>query len=57
MASNNYFQKRTDERLASIETKIDQLLEFKFKLLGSSAAISAVVSLVVGLAAVYFGSH
>ncbi len=56
---SNYFQKRTDERLLSIEEKIDKLLEFKHtsigKVAGASIVVSAIVSIVVGLGSVYFG--
>jgi hypothetical protein len=55
----DYFQQRTDERLLSIEEKIDKLLEFKHtslgKIAGASIVISAIVSLVVGLGSIYFG--
>jgi hypothetical protein len=55
--TSNYFQERTDERLSRIEEKIDALLEFKSRLLGSSAAIATIVSVVIGAASVYFGTH
>lgn len=54
MNNLEYFQKRTDERLESIEGKLDKLLEFKFRLMGASAAISAVVSFIFFIAEIYF---
>lgn len=58
MSELKYFQQRTDERLASIEEKIDVLLEFKNlstgKMIGITVSVSAIVSLAVGLVSVYF---
>ena len=48
----DYFIIRTDERLKAIEGKIDQLIGFRFMLIGGSAMVSALISLAV---AVYFG--
>ncbi len=54
-----YFQERTDERLESIEQKIDKLLEFKHtslgKVAGASIVISAIISISIGLVSVFYG--
>lgn len=42
-----YFIKRTDERLQSIEKKVDELLAFKWQIIGGSAVVSALVTLVI----------
>lgn len=56
-----YFIDRADKRFDQLDVKIDKLsssfLEFKFRIIGSVIAISAVVSLVVGLADLYFNKH
>lgn len=63
MSTNDYryFRKRTDERLESIEAKIDLLLEFKNistgKVIGISLVSGGVISLVIGLVGIYFGVH
>lgn len=48
----DYFIEQTNARFQSIETKLDQLFAFKWKIAGISLAVSTIVSLVV---AVYFG--
>lgn len=41
-----YFIARTDSRLSHIESKLDQVLAFKFMILGGSGLVSVIVSLV-----------
>jgi len=48
----HYFMKSTDNRLASIEKKLEQLISFRMMLYGMAAAVSAIVSILI---AVYFG--
>lgn len=61
MTAFEYFQKRTDERLESIEDKVDQLLAFKHlstgKVIGFSAVVGGIVSLAVAIIGIYFGAH
>lgn len=56
-----YFRKRTDERLESIEAKIDLLLEFKNistgKVIGISLVSGALTSVVIAVIGIYFGVH
>jgi len=47
-----YYMQRTDNRLARMEHKIEQLISFRMMLYGMAAAISAIVSVLI---AVYFG--
>lgn len=51
-----YFIARTDKRFDELGAKVDKLTEFKAFLLGSSFAISAITSTIIGLATVYFMS-
>lgn len=44
MDEQQYFIKRTDERLANIEAKLEQLISFRTLLLGLSAVVSTIVS-------------
>lgn len=59
MTAFDYFQKRTDERLESIEDKVDQLLAFKHlstgKIIGFSAVVGGLVSLTIAVLGIYFG--
>lgn len=48
----DYFILRTDERLKSMEHKIDRLIGFRWMLIGMASAISAVVSIIISA---YFG--
>lgn len=52
----DYFIERTDKRFDQLDAKVDKLTEFKAFLLGSSFAISAITSVAIGLATVYFMS-
>lgn len=49
---DEYFIKRTDERLVRIEEKLEQLIGYRWMLLGMASAISAIVSIII---AVYYG--
>lgn len=49
---DEYFIKRTDERLVRIEEKLEQLIGYRWMLLGMASAISATVSIII---AVYYG--
>lgn len=44
-----YFVKRTDERLSNIESKLDQLIGFRWMLLGAAAVVSAIAGILVNL--------
>lgn len=46
---DEYFIKRTDERLVHIEAKIDQLIGFRWMLLGASAVISSLCGIAVAV--------
>lgn len=41
-----YYIKATNDRLDKIEGKIDELLSFKWKIIGGSVALSLLISLV-----------
>lgn len=41
----NYFISRTDERLEKIEGKIDQLLSFKWQIIGGATFISVLITM------------
>lgn len=43
----HYFVDQTNNRLDSIEKKIDTLITFRMMLIGASLAVSAIVSLTV----------
>jgi hypothetical protein len=43
----DYFIKHTDQRLLRIENKVDQLLKFKWQIIGGAAVISFVVTICV----------
>jgi hypothetical protein len=40
----DYFIKHTDQRLLRIETKVDQLLKFKWQIIGGAAVVSFIVT-------------
>lgn len=42
---DKYFIERTDERLERIENKIEQLIGFRWMLIGMASALSAIISL------------
>lgn len=46
---NKYFIERTDKRLDDIENKIDQLISFRWMLLGMATAISSIVSIAIAV--------
>lgn len=48
-----YFILQTNEKLASMEAKIDQLLSFKMMLFGASVAVSSLVTLGINLVLIY----
>lgn len=50
-----YFRAQTNIRLAAIENKLDKLIGFRWMLIGSSLAVSAIVSVVIGIATVVYG--
>jgi len=41
----NYFIEQTDKRFDKVETKLDQLLSFKWKLAGAIGLVSFVVTI------------
>ncbi len=43
----DYFIERTDDRLAQMEHKIDQLISFRAWLLGWAAAVGAIAGIIV----------
>lgn len=50
MEANEWFAKyieTLDSRLESVETKLDDLLSFKWQILGGTAAFSLVVGIVI----------
>lgn len=51
-----YFIERTERDLDEIKLKLDQLWSFRTLLLGASAAISAIFSIVVTFIMIKFGS-
>ena len=48
----NYFIERTDERFDKLEAKIEQLISFRWMLIGASCAVSSIISIII---AIYFG--
>lgn len=44
-----YFMDQTNDRLSSMEKKLDALISFRFMLIGASLTLSTVVSLLIAL--------
>ena len=42
-----YFIERTDERLAEMDKKIDELLSFKWQIVGGSVVISLIINFII----------
>lgn len=53
----DYFIERTEKDLAEIKTKLDKLWGFKMMLLGGSAAVSVLVTILFNALALYLGRH
>lgn len=51
----DYYTKSTDERLDRIESKIDDILKFKWQVLGGSAILGIITSLLVTVSYIYLG--
>lgn len=49
----DYFIEQTDKRFDAIESKLDELIAFRWQLIGGSAVISAIVSILI----IVFGGH
>lgn len=45
----DYFIERSDKRFDKIESKLDSLIEFRWRLVGGAAAVTTVISIVIGL--------
>lgn len=43
----NYFIDKTDDRLQRIESKLDDVIKFKWQILGGAAVVSFIVSTLV----------
>jgi len=43
----NYFIDKTDDRLQRIEAKLDEVIKFKWQILGGAAVVSFIVSTIV----------
>lgn len=42
-----YFIERTDERLLSIESKLDKIFKFKWQIIGGATVLSAIASFII----------
>jgi len=45
----NYFIDKTDDRLQRIEAKLDEVIKFKWQILGGTAVLSFVISSLIAL--------
>lgn len=46
----NYYIKSTNERLTKIDKKIDQLIQFKWQIIGGSVVVSAITTVILTFA-------
>lgn len=51
----SYFIERTDLSIDRLEAKIDKLSSFRWMIIGGSLAVSTISSVLISLAAIYFG--
>lgn len=52
-----YFIEETNKKFERLEGKVDQILKFKWQIIGGSLVVSVVCSLAISLAYIYFGVH
>lgn len=49
----DYFIEHTDERFNKLEQKLDELIEFRYQIIGGSAVVAGIISLVMTIVVTY----